>query len=212
MEKRVRGTLYIIAAPSGGGKTSLVNQLIQRVDNIRISVSYTTRPQRVGENDGENYHFVDDAQFNKMIEEQALLEHAKVFGHYYGTSKDWVFKTLDSGMDVILEIDWQGARQICAQFSDSVGIFILPPSLKSLEERLFSRGQDKAEVINQRMSQAQDEISHCHEFAYWVINEDFDAAIDDLEVIVRANRLRACYQREHLQDLTKDLIDVEGII
>lgn len=205
------GTLYIIAAPSGGGKTSLVNHLLKQMENIKISTSFTTRPQRVGEQDGENYFFVSEKEFFDMVDNQALLEYAQVFGHYYGTSKDWVLKTLDAGIDVILEIDWQGARQICAQFNASVSIFILPPSLISLEQRLHSRGQDKPEVISHRMSQARDEISHCHEFDYWVINENFEDAVRDIETIINAQRLRSQYQRERFQDLTKELLETESI-
>jgi guanylate kinase len=196
------GTLYIIAAPSGGGKTSLLKQLLQVVDKLKLSISYTTRERRPGEEEGVNYFFIRTERFAKMIDENAFLEHALVFGHHYGTSKEWVTAALATGSDVILEIDWQGARQVSSQFQNCVSIFILPPSILSLEQRLRCRGRDEPAVIDKRMAQAQHEISHCHEFDYWVINEDFDSAVNDLATIICAQRLRAENQRHCVQELT----------
>lgn len=201
-----QGKLYIIAAPSGCGKTSLVNALVARIDKIKISISHTTRPKRPAEVDGENYFFISEAEFLKRIEQNMFIEYAKVFENYYGTSKQWLTQTLAEGEDVILEIDWQGARQIRTQFPDCRSIFILPPSLESLEQRLSKRGQDGDEVIAKRMAQARSEISHCHEFDYWLVNEDFDLARQDLETIVHAERLHSRYQKEKYHDLVQELL------
>jgi guanylate kinase len=201
-----QGKLYIIAAPSGCGKTSLVNALVARIDKIKISISHTTRPKRPAEVDGENYFFISEAEFLKRIEQNMFIEYAKVFENYYGTSKQWLTQTLAEGEDVILEIDWQGARQIRTQFPDCRSIFILPPSLESLEQRLSKRGQDGDEVIAKRMAQARSEISHCHEFDYWLVNEDFDLARQDLETIVHAERLHGRYQKEKYHDLVQELL------
>lgn len=183
------GTLYIISAPSGGGKTSLVNALVQALSNIVISVSYTTRPKRPGEHDGVNYHFIATERFQAMLKEPAFLEHAVVFGHHYGTSKQWVSEKLQSGVDVILEIDWQGAKQIRQLMKESVSIFIMPPSRDILLERLRARGQDDESVIEKRMAEANAEMSHYHEYDYLVINDNFDTALMDLNAIVHARRL-----------------------
>lgn len=187
--KIVPGTLYIIAAPSGAGKTSLVNALVKTLNNVEISISHTTRPARPGEQDGVHYWFVNQAEFQRMIDDQIFLEYATVFGYYYGTSRHWVEEKINQGVDVILEIDWQGARQVRQQFSNTIGVFILPPSRELLRERLLARQQDHATVIEQRLAAASQEIKHYYEFDYLIINNIFDLALADLQTIVRANRL-----------------------
>lgn len=186
----MQGTLYIFAAPSGAGKTSLVKALLETTEKIEVSVSHTTRAPRPGEIDGVNYHFVDQASFQTMVAQGDFLEHAQVFDNFYGTARVNIEQRLTAGMDVILEIDWQGARQVRAQFPDSIGVFILPPSRQSLEERLRGRGQDAQEVIARRMRDAVSEMSHYAEFDYLVINDDFDTALGELAAIVTARRLR----------------------
>jgi guanylate kinase len=190
------GSLYIISAPSGAGKTSLVSKLTERDNSIAVSVSTTTRSPRPGEVDGVNYHFVDVPTFEKMVEEGAFLEHAKVFDNYYGTSKESVEKQLASGKDVILEIDWQGAQQVKALMPEATTIFILPPSRQELERRLRGRGTDPEEVIEKRMAEAVSEMSHYPEFEYLVINNHFDTALDELHSIFKANRLRTPKQQQ----------------
>ncbi|MBS1214295.1 MAG: guanylate kinase [Proteobacteria bacterium] len=177
--------LYVVAAPSGGGKTSLVNALLQRDPRIRLSVSHTTRPPRPGEVDGVHYHFVDETTFSKLVEEGAFLEYARVYGHFYGTGRDSVTGHLAAGYDVMLDIDWQGARQVRLSFPRCCSIFILPPSLEELQKRLSRRGQDGADVIARRMQQARSEMAHCREFDFIVINDDFAAALEDIHSIVR---------------------------
>ena len=184
------GTLFIISAPSGAGKTSLVADILMLVDNIQASISHTTRPRRPGEENGVNYHFVDVDTFSSMIAEHVFLEHANVFGNYYGTSKQWVKETLATGTDVILEIDWQGAEQARKQFSDSCSIFILPPSIEALEQRLKTRGQDNNDVIARRIAAAQEEMHHCVDADYVVVNDVFEEARDQLENIIYAQRCR----------------------
>lgn len=184
-----KGTLYIVAAPSGAGKTSLVKALIDKLDDIEVSVSHTTRAPRPGEVDGVNYFFVSSETFTDMISRDAFLEHANVFSNAYGTSREWVEAKLATGIDVILEIDWQGARQIREQFPECTSIFIAPPSVTALRERLLARGQDEQAVIEQRMAEARSELSHCHEFAYLIINDDFANALNNLSAIVLAARL-----------------------
>lgn len=185
------GTIYVIAAPSGGGKTSLVNALLGVMDNIKVSVSYTTRAQRPGEQNDLNYHFVDHETFQQMSSQGVFLEQALVHGHYYGTSRHWVEEQLAAGIDVILEIDWQGARQIRLFYpQQSTSIFILPPSLAILASRLTARRQDAEHVIEQRLAMAGSEMAHCDEFDYWVVNDVFEHALLDLQAIIRANRLR----------------------
>jgi guanylate kinase len=184
------GFLYIVAAPSGGGKTSLVGGLLDSVDGIEVSVSYTTRAPRPGEVDAKDYHFVTDDVFNTMVENKDFLEHAGVFGHQYGTSRHLVAEVLQQGIDIILEIDWQGARQIRQMFADARSIYILPPSIEILEQRLIGRQQDEAKVVNFRMELAQSEMSHAHEFDYMIINDDYDNALLDLRSIILANRLK----------------------
>ncbi len=202
------GKLYTISAPSGAGKTSLVNALIESTDRVKVSVSHTTRPKRPGEIDGVNYHFVDHQRFATMLEQQAFLEHAEVFGNYYGTSRQWVQDTLDSGIDVILEIDWQGAKQIKQLMPRAIAIFILPPSKRELLERLTSRGQDDDSVIQRRMAEAVSEMSHYPQGDFLVINDDFATALQDLTSILSdANpNLTLSVQAERHRELLEDLL------
>jgi guanylate kinase len=201
------GCLFVIAAPSGGGKTSLVNALLAREPGIRLSVSYTTRAPRPGEHEGVHYHFVDDARFKALREAGEFLEHAHVHGHWYATSATWLAAQVAAGQDVLLEIDWQGAVQVRRLLPDSVHVFILPPSLAVLQERLERRGQDAPDVIARRLAGAVDELRHWHEFDYVIINQDFATAVDDLAAIVRAARLKVARQRARharlLQALTE---------
>lgn len=178
------GNLFTVSAPSGAGKTSLVNAALEALPNLRISVSHTTRSMRPGEKDGVNYNFVDENTFIKLIKAGDFLEHAQVFDNFYGTSESWVRETLNSGYDVILEIDWQGAEQVRKIIPETVGIFILPPSRDVLRERLTNRGQDEAEVIEQRMSEARDEISHFSEADFVIVNDEFQKALDELTTII----------------------------
>lgn len=189
------GTLYIISAPSGAGKTSLVKALVGDIDDIRVSVSHTTRPRRPGEVDGVNYNFVDPATFERMVQDDVFLEHAQVFDNFYGTSREWVEQQLREGIDVILEIDWQGAQQVRPKMPGCVGVFILPPSREALMQRLRGRGQDSEAVIRRRFRDAVTDMSHFNEYDYVVINDDFAAALLDLSAIVRARRQRVEVQR-----------------
>ena len=183
------GDLFVVVAPSGAGKTSLVNRLLEAERGIRLSVSHTTRAPREGEVDGREYHFVARAAFEAMIAAGDFLEHADVYGNYYGTSRRWIEQELAGEHDVLLEIDWQGARQVRKLFPRMVGIFILPPSLAELRRRLTDRGKDSPEVIERRMASAREEISHVLEFEYIIVNEQFDVALADLQAVVRAARL-----------------------
>lgn len=189
-----RGRLYVVAAPSGAGKTSLVRHVAATDPDVVISVSHTTRLPRPGEEDGVHYHFVDEARFRAMVESDALLEHARVFGNYYGTSREWVLRHLGMGLDIILEIDWQGARQVRENISDCVGVFILPPSRVTLEQRLRERGQDSETVVARRMTDAKAQLSHYGEFDYVIINDDFAQAAEDFMAVFRAARLRREFQ------------------
>ncbi|WP_308364741.1 MULTISPECIES: guanylate kinase [unclassified Microbulbifer] len=200
------GTLFTVSAPSGAGKTSLVKALVDSDSQVTVSVSHTTRPMRPGEEDGVNYHFVDRARFKQMLDEDAFLEHARVFDNYYGTSRHWVRETLTAGRDVILEIDWQGAAQVRRLLPDTVSIFILPPSQEALRERLTGRGQDDRSVIERRMEQAIDEMSHYVEADYLVINDDFDTALDELRAVVTAQRQRLECQQQRHGDLLQALL------
>jgi guanylate kinase len=188
------GNLYVIAAPSGGGKTSLVRALLERESGIRLSVSYTTRPPRPGEIDGVHYRFVDAAGFAARRERGEFLEHAHVHGNWYATSATWLRREVAAGHDVLLEIDWQGAQQVRRLIATAVSVFILPPSLPALRERLERRGQDAPEVIARRLDAAREEMRHCGEFDYVIINQDFAEAVADLAAIVRASRLRTAPQ------------------
>jgi guanylate kinase len=188
------GTLFTFSAPSGAGKTSLVEALVSSTAQLNVSVSHTTRGMRPGERDGVNYHFVDRTHFEGMLAEQAFLEHAEVFGNYYGTSRRWVEEQLATGNDVILEIDWQGAQQVRRTLPDTCSVFILPPTRDTLRQRLTGRGQDDAAVIEQRLAEAVSEMSHYVEYDYVVFNDDFATALDDLRTILRARRLRTAAQ------------------
>jgi guanylate kinase len=199
--------LYVIAAPSGGGKTSLIAALLKRDDRVSLSVSHTTRPPRPGEIDGVHYHFVDEPTFLKRVEQGAFLEHARVFDHWYGTSRESVQDILDSGRDVLLDIDWQGARQIKQNFPDCCTIFILPPSLETLRMRLSNRAQDSEEVIDRRMRAARAELSHGGEFDFLIVNDDFDQAQADLHSIVRSGKLEPDGQLERNHDLLAQLLN-----
>jgi guanylate kinase len=203
-----KGMLYIIAAPSGAGKTSLVRAMVDQVDNIVISISHTTRPARPGEVNGDNYHFVSNEAFQELIQKKIFLEHAQVFGFQYGTSADWVSAQIQLGKDVVLEIDWQGAKQIRQLFPYTTGIFIVPPSLNVLQRRLQERAQDSDQVIAKRMLAAKEEISHYQDFDYLIINDIFELAVNDLKNIVLANRLRRERQEKVNQKLLESLLAV----
>jgi guanylate kinase len=199
------GNLFVIAAPSGGGKTSLTRALLEREPGIRLSVSYTTRPPRPGEQDGIDYHFVSADRFAALKDGNEFLEHAHVHGNWYATSATWLKSQVSAGQDVLLEIDWQGAAQVRVLIPESVHIFILPPSLESLEERLVRRGQDDAATIARRLIAAREEIRHCVEFNYVIINQEFASAVDDLTAVVRATRLRTAQQLARHQPLIAQL-------
>jgi len=203
------GTLYVISAASGAGKTSLVNAVLTQVDDLVISVSHTTRAPREGEVDGVNYHFVDKASFEKMVEAGEFFEHATVFGNMYGTSQQHLEEQLKSGMDVILEIDWQGARQIRQLMPDCRSIYIVPPSTTALRERLNARGQDDEAVIDKRMREAISEMSHYVEFDYLIINDDFAEAKDNLAAIIKGNRMLHERQQQKYADLLAQLLTLE---
>ncbi|MBK7743485.1 MAG: guanylate kinase [Betaproteobacteria bacterium] len=200
------GNLFVVAAPSGGGKTSIVNALLEGDAGIRLSVSYTTRRPRPGEQDGVHYHFVDEAKFMALLAAGEFLEHAHVHGNWYATSSQWLRGQVDAGHDVLLEIDWQGAAQVRGLIPSAVLVFILPPSLAVLRERLEKRGQDSSEVIARRLDAAQEEMRHCGEFDYVIINQDFATAVADLAAVVRASRLRSAQQRSRHSDLVASLL------
>jgi len=200
------GTLYIISAPSGAGKTSLVKALIDAEPQIRVSVSHTTRAMRPGEENGVNYHFVDRAEFVRMVEHGDFLEQAEVFGNLYGTSQSHLQQTLDAGHDLILEIDWQGAEQVRRQMPQARSIFILPPSQQALRQRLTNRGQDSDAIIEGRMREAVSEMSHYVEYDFLIINDDFAHALDDLKAIFRANRLQQLPQQQRFTQLLSELL------
>ena len=200
------GTLYIVSAPSGAGKTSLVKALIDTQPSIRVSVSHTTRAMRPGESDGVNYHFVDRATFIGMIEHGDFLEQAEVFGNLYGTSQSHLQQTLDEGHDLILEIDWQGAEQVRRLMPQARSIFILPPSQQALRQRLTNRGTDSDEIIEGRMREAVSEMSHYVEYDYLIINDDFAQALEDIKAVFRANRLQQKPQQERFSGLLADLL------
>ena len=200
------GTLFIVAAPSGAGKTSLVHGLLDSLPGIEISVSHTTRAPRPGEMHGRDYFFVDPAEFDALVEQSMFLEHARVFDHQYGTSRETVLARLEADIDVILEIDWQGARQVRGHFSDCQGIFIRPPSLRVLRERLVRRGQDDPVVIERRMRDAVSEMRHYDEFDYLIVNDDFATSLEALRAIFIARRQRCTRQRERQQQLLRSLL------
>jgi len=188
------GNLIIVSAPSGGGKTSLVKKLVSTLDKIEISISHTTRTRRPGEIDGIDYFFINNQQFLEMINANAFIEYAQVFNHYYGTSLAQINSRLQSGIDVVLDIDWQGAQQIRQIFPEAISVFIIPPSLEILKQRLLDRRQDDDTVISNRMERAQNELSHFSEFDYLIVNNTFNIAALELEAIVLANRLRMSRQ------------------
>ena len=200
-----QGTLYVISAPSGAGKTSLVAGMLRNDHKLGVSVSHTTRSMREGEQNGVSYHFVSREEFEAMIAEGDFLEHADVFGNYYGTSQVWVREALTRGQDVILEIDWQGASQVRRLIPECVGIFIVPPSPEVLRERLVGRGTDSPEAVERRLAEAREECRHAVEFDFLVVNDDFDIALADLLAIVRAQRLRMEAQRPRYQKLLAGL-------
>ena len=187
---RATGLLFVIAGPSGAGKSSLVRDLVRRVPGVEVSVSHTTRPARDGEREGREYHFVAEAKFRRLAEEGRMLETARVFGNWYGTSRDWVEERRRSGADVLLEIDWQGAAQVRARDVGAITVQILPPSLDALERRLRDRGQDDPASIAGRMGGARRELSHYRDFDYLIFNERFEDALGELEAIIRAERAR----------------------
>ncbi|HJW24906.1 MAG TPA: guanylate kinase [Rhodocyclaceae bacterium] len=189
------GNLYVVAAPSGAGKTTLVKLLLQNEKTVRLSISYTTRLPRTGEENGREYHFVDVETFRRMIDQGDFLEWAEVHGNYYGTSKTWISNRMAEGSDVLLEIDWQGAQQVRKQFPEAIGIFVLPPSQEELERRLTGRGTDSRDIIDRRLAAARTEMRHVGEFDYVIINDDLERALDDLRAILRASRLRLKAQR-----------------
>lgn len=199
------GTLYVISAPSGAGKTSLVAEMLRRDRKLGVSVSHTTRPMRAGEQDGVNYHFVSRADFEAMITRGDFLEHADVFGNYYGTSQVWVKQRLAQGEDVILEIDWQGAEQIRKLMPDCLGIFIVPPSPEILRERLTGRGTDAQAVVERRLKEAAEECRHAVEFDFLVVNDHFETALEELLAIVHCQRLRMAAQQYRYADLLSRL-------
>lgn len=202
------GNLYVIAAPSGAGKTSLVKALIENQTELNVAISHTTRPRRPHEQDGLNYHFVSAEQFARMEQDGEFIESAQVFNNKYGTSWTAIHSILASGKNIILEIDWQGANQIRKVITDCILIFILPPSLEELQHRLLARGQDHREVITQRMSAAVDEISHYGEFDYIIINDKFDDALSQLKAIIKGDsqHLSREHQEENLKNLLNSLL------
>jgi len=204
------GTLYILSAPSGAGKTSLVKALLERVSSIVVSVSNTTRAPRPGEVDGTDYHFIDKPEFERLVAAGEFLEHARVFDNYYGTRRVTVQEQLDAGRDVILEIDWQGARQVREAFPQAVGVFILPPSREALRERLQGRDQDSEEIVERRMADAVSEMSHYGEYQYLVFNDVFEDALSEIEMLFRALRLRLDAQQLRHGDELAGLLEPAG--
>ena len=200
-----QGTLFIITAPSGAGKTTLVKEVLQRITDLSVSVSYTTRPIRPSEINGKNYHFVDENTFSNMYSNDDFLEVAEVYGHKYGTSRSCVNTEFEQGNDVILEIDWQGAEQIKNLFQRACSIFILPPSLQALTDRLYKRQQDDSDTIEVRMAEAKEVISHFTDADYVVVNDKFDETVEDIVTIIRSQRLRVQTQKKNLANLMSDL-------
>jgi guanylate kinase len=204
-EVKTTGNLFVVAAPSGAGKTSLTRALLTQDASIRLSVSYTTRLPRPGEAEGIDYHFVTRERFETLERAGEFLEHAHVHGNWYATSGPWLKAQVDAGQDVLLEIDWQGAAQVRRLLPESVHVFILPPSLESLRERLTLRGQDDPATIERRLIAAREEMKHCGEFDYVIINQEFASAVDDLRAIVRTARLRSAGQRARNRALLAQL-------
>jgi guanylate kinase len=200
------GHLFIVAAPSGAGKTTLVRLLLENDSGIRLSISTTTRAPRPGEQDGREYHFGNVQDFIERVSRGEFLEWAEVHGNYYGTSKDWITREVSVGHDVLLEIDWQGAQQVRKSFPEAISIFILPPSLETLKERLSERGTDSAEIIARRIAAARDEMRHVDEFDYVIINDDLQQALTDLRSVVGASRLQYQTQRQRHSSLFAKLL------
>lgn len=202
-----QGTLFVIAAPSGGGKTRLVRALLERDTGINVSISCTTRPPRPNDKDGVDYFFKTENAFQALVDNNAFLEHAEVFGYRYGTSHEWVIDQLEKGIDIILEIDWQGARQVKQLFPSVVTIFILPPSLAILQARLKGRNEDSLDVIKERMSKAQSEMVHYYEFDYLLVNDNFDVLVKEAEHIIRSQRLKTAQQDRRWSSLLEELLE-----
>lgn len=200
------GMLYVISAPSGAGKTSLVKALLEETDLIEVSVSYTTRKQRPGEREGVDYHYVSEETFEQMVADGQFIEHAQVFGNHYGTSKQQIKEKLKAGIDIILEIDWQGAQQVKQQFEECTMVFILPPSRRELLSRLKERGQDADEVINSRMDEATEQMSHYNEFEYLIVNDQFAHALGEFKALIYSFRLRQTAQCRRHNRLIKALL------
>jgi guanylate kinase len=206
LSSQAQGSLFIVSAPSGAGKSSLVKALIDSDAGLRLSVSYTTRAPRPGEQDGVHYHFVERQTFLERLALGDFLESAEVYGNYYGTSQPWIEERMRLGEDIILEIDWQGASQVRRLLPDAQSIYILPPSLEVLRQRLQNRGQDANEVIERRLAAARDDISHAFEFDYLVVNDRFDVALEGLRAIVQARRLAIRSQMQRLSSLMSELL------
>ena len=205
MINKIKGNLFIISAASGAGKTSLVKKLLTLINDLTLSISHTTRNPRPGEIDGKDYFFVTNEIFAEMVKEDKFLETAKCHGSFYGTSRNFVQEVRDTGKDIIFEIDWQGAKSIKAIFPETISIFILPPSLKKLEERLIARGQDSKDTIKARLSAAKSEMSHVNQFDYVTINDNFDDALKELQSIVMAKKLNTKHQKNNYQKLIDQL-------
>ena len=200
------GIPFIISAPSGAGKTSIIETLCAATSSVAVSISHTTRPMRPGEVDGINYHFISTEAFQQYIKKNMFLEYAKVFGHYYGTSLAWIKQQLSAGIDVLLDIDWQGAQQIKKKLPQSVSIFILPPSLEALRQRLTQRAQDNENIIEKRMAEAKSELSHYREFDFLVVNQEFTTAVADCQAIIRSRHLQTEHQQQELKNLLDKLL------
>jgi guanylate kinase len=202
----MRGNLFIVAAPSGAGKSSLVNAVLALEPAIRLSISFTSRAARPGERHAEHYHFISKTEFEAMIGAGDFFEHAVVHGDYKGTARQSVEPQLDAGEDVLLEIDWQGARQVRAKIPEAITVFILPPSRDALEERMHKRGQDSEHVIQQRLAAAREEMSHLHDFDYLIVNRDFDTAVQEMRSIFIASRLRRARQLQRHASMVAELL------